>query len=128
MKDRIRTALNLLLQNTGDDWFIILEEPEHEKFVQFAYDEGPGLIFDLPFQALTDDEIEKAKKLMASFNIVPEELTAMDHPGGQKIGVQHSFSAQIGNDVELAVSLAYRVFREVYELADDTPFNVTIMR
>ena len=58
MKKRVESAIRMILENIGEGWFIILEEPETEKFVQFAYDEGSGLVFDLPFQALDDPEID----------------------------------------------------------------------
>lgn len=128
MKERIKHALQTIMQNKGDDWFIIIEEPEQEKFVQFAFDEGEGLIFDLPFQALNKTELAKARKLMAEFSITPEAQPAFDQHSGKEIGKQESFNAQVGGDLELAINLSYRVFVEVYGLVDTTPLNVTIMR
>ena len=128
MQERIRSALLTMLQNSGDDWFIIIEEPEHEKFVQFAFDESSGLFFDLPFQALTKAELEKAKKLFAGLSIDSQKAPMLDHPGGKEIGQQESFNYHVGRDIDLAVNLACRVFREVYALNDSARLDVTIMR
>ena len=86
MQERIRSALLTILQNSGDDWFIIIEEPEHEKFVQFAFDESAGLFFDLPFQALTKAELATAKSLFAGLAIDSQKAPMLDHPGGKEIG------------------------------------------
>lgn len=128
MKERIKNAIETLLHNTGDDWFIIIEEPVHEKFVQFAYDEESGLFFDLPFQALTSAELEKAGKLMTEFSIAAEKAATFDRPGGREIGVQESFNHHVGRNTELAVNLAWRVFLEVYGCNEETRLDVSIMR
>ncbi len=128
MKERIVQAIDTILKNHGDDWFIIIEEPEEEKFVQFAYDEGIGLFFDLPFQALDADELTRARKLLAEYSIVPASSQTYDEPGGKATGIQESFNHHVGRDAALAVALAYRVLKEVYGLDDDTELNVSIMR
>lgn len=128
MQERIRSALLTILQNNGDDWFIIIEEPEHEKFVQFAFDEPTGLFFDLPFQALTKDELEKARSLFARLAIDSQKVPVLDQPGGKEIGQQESFNHHVGRDIDMAVNFAYSVFREVYALDDSARLDVTIMR
>ncbi len=128
MKERIVQAIDTILKNRGDDWFIIIEEPEKEKFVQFAYDEGIGLFFDLPFQALEADELARARKLLAEYSIGPASSQTYDEPGGKATGVQESFNHHVGRDAALAATLAYRVLSEVYQLDDRTALNVTIMR
>ncbi len=128
MQERIRSALLAILQNTGDDWFIIIEEPEHEKFVQFAFDESSGLFFDLPFQALTKSELKRAGSLFAGLAIEPQKAPMLDKPGGKETGVQESFNHHVGRDIDQAVNLAYRVFKEVYAFDDSVRLDVTIMR
>jgi len=122
MKKRIESAVRLILQNNGDGWFMIFEEPKSEKFVQFAFDEDAGLIFDLPFQALTRAEKESAGVLLAGMGIGPATAEVFEGPDGDHIGQQCSYQAEVGFDAEMAVSLAYRVMREVYG------FDVTINR
>lgn len=128
MKERIEKAVEVLLQNAGDDWFMIIEEPAQEKFVQFAYDEESGLFFDLPFQALTQEELARARKVMAELSIAAAANATFDEPGGREIGVQESFNHHVDRDVKLAVDIAYRVFREVYGYGDSTRLDITIMR
>ncbi len=128
MRERIESAVKLILQNSGDDWFMILEESESEKFVQFAFDEDSGLVFDLPLQALTPEEIELSRTLLASYGIGSETAQVFDGPDGDEVGEQCSFQTVVGFDTELAVTLTYRIFREVYGFTDATRFDVTIMR
>jgi len=128
VQERIRSALLTILQNSGDDWFIIIEEPQHEKFVQFAFDESSGLFFDLPFQALTKEELERARRLFAELSIDSQKAPVLDQPGGKEIGQQESFNHHVGRDIDQAVNLAYSVFKEVYALHDSAGLDVTIMR
>ncbi len=117
MRDRIRAAVEMVLGNMGEGWFLIIEEPENEKFVQFALDEEAGLIFDLPFQALTDDEIEKARPVLGALGVNAVEVSDFS-----------SFQADIGKDVEFAVKVAIAVFCEVFGLNEGTHLDITINR
>jgi len=128
MKERIESAVKLILKNSGDGWFMIFEEPKSEKFVQFAFDEGSGLIFDLPYQALTGLEKDSARVLLAGMGVAPQTEDVFGGPEGDHIGQQCSFQAEIGFDAEMAVSLTYRVMREVYGFRDETKIDVTINR
>lgn len=126
MKKRIESAVRLVLENLGEGWFIIFEEPTAEKFVQFAYDEDTGLIFDLPFQALDEDELGRARQVLGEAGIGDEIAEIFDAPSGEKRGEQQSFNAMVGRDVEQAIDLVHRVFTYVYGFDDKTKFNVTI--
>ena len=126
MKKRIESAIRLTLDNVGEGWFIIIEEPTDEKFVQFAYDEDTGLIFDLPFQALDEDELARARQVLGEAGVGDETASVFDAPDGTKIGEQRSFNAMIERDVERAVDLVHRVFTYVYGFDDKTRFNITI--
>lgn len=126
MKKRIESAIRLILENIGEGWFIILEEPDTEKFVQFAYDEDTGLIFDLPFQALDEDELVRARQVLGEVGVGDEVASIFDSPDGEAVGEQRSFNSMVGSDVEQAVDLVHRVFTYVYGFDDKTRFNVTI--
>ncbi|EKD84417.1 MAG: hypothetical protein ACD_39C00061G0001 [uncultured bacterium] len=126
MKKRVESAIRLILENIGEGWFIILEEPDTEKFVQFAYDEDTGLIFDLPFQALDEDELVRARQVLGEAGVGDEVASIFDSPDGEAIGEQRSFNSMVGSDVEQAVDLVHRVFTYVYGFDDKTRFNVTI--
>ncbi|MBU1106742.1 MAG: hypothetical protein KKB51_08765 [Candidatus Riflebacteria bacterium] len=126
MKKRIESAIRTVLDNLGEGWFIILEEPTDEKFVQFAYDEDTGLIFDLPFQALDEDELARARQVLGEVGVGDETASVFDAPDGEKVGEQRSFNTLVGRDVDRAVDLVHRVFTYVYGFDDTTRFNVTI--
>lgn len=126
MKKRVESAIRLILENIGEGWFIILEEPDTEKFVQFAYDEDTGLIFDLPFQALDEDELVRARQVLGEVGVGDEVASIFDSPDGEAVGEQRSFNSMVGSDVEQAVDLVHRVFTYVYGFDDKTRFNVTI--
>ena len=147
MKERIKNAIEMLTTNKGEDWFTVLEEPKSEKFIQFTYDEGYGLQVDLPVVALQPEELAKAEKLMGEYGISkrvmepPEDdccCCGEDHEHGEHCdcGCEddeesdekfESFNEKV-DDNNKAVEIAYRVFKEVYGLPDDTAINVTIFR
>jgi len=128
MKKRIESAIRLILDNSGEGWFIILEDPSEEKFVQFAYDEDTGLIFDLPFQALNADELARAKQVLGEAGVGDESAGVFDGVDGEQIGEQRSFNAMVARDVDQAVDLVHRVFTYVYGFDERTRFNVSIGR
>ncbi|MDD3148716.1 MAG: hypothetical protein PHD82_15585 [Candidatus Riflebacteria bacterium] len=128
MRERIKTAIEMILQNKGEDWFIIIEEPEKEKFVQFTFDEGSGLYFDLPFQALDKSELERARKVLAEFSIFPGQADAYETHAEEKSGIQESFNHHVGQDLDLAVKISCRVFVDVFGYDESVSLNVTIMR
>lgn len=154
MKERIINAIDMLTSNRGEDWFVVLEDAKTEKFIQFTYDEGYGLQLDLPLVALEKDEAPKAEKLLAEYNITAREVEypeddecccedeecdcGHDHEhsehcdcgceGEEESGPFLSFNEKIGDDKAKAVEIAYRVFKEVYGLKDNTDLNVTIFR
>ena len=150
MKERIKNAIEMLTTNKGDDWFTVLEEPQSEKFIQFTYDEGYGLQLDLPVVALKPEELEKAEKLMAEYGIAKKVIEPSEddccccgdeeeHEHGENCNCNccdgeevceqkfESFNEKMDNN-DKAVEIAYRVFKEVYGLSDDTAINVTIFR
>ena len=148
MKERIANAINLLTTNRGDDWFTVLEEPKSEKFIQFTYDESYGLQIDLPVVALQPDELQKAEKLLAEYSIEKIEIEPSEDDccccgdkeehgencdcdccDGEKEceEVFESFNKKI-EDKSVAIEIAYRVFKEVYNMPDNTDINVTIFR
>lgn len=116
---RMLLGLQAVCENQGDGWFIIMEEPETESFVQFAFDEGEGLVFDCPTMSFNPEELENAIEVMARFGISHE------NPSGDDFS---SFNAAIGMDVELAAQIATAMFCEVFKFDDDLRFDITINR
>lgn len=145
LKDRIKTAIDMIVSNRGEDWFIVLEGAKDEKFVQFTYDEGYGLQLDLPVVALKVEELARAEKLLGEYSIVKRKIEYSEE-GDCCCGEEHgkdehcdcgcedrskeifeSFNEKI-EDTNRAVEIAYRVFKEVYLYQDNWELNVTIFR
>ncbi|MDN5279235.1 MAG: hypothetical protein PWR01_3200 [Clostridiales bacterium] len=115
--ERMLTALKVLTANVGEGWFIIMEEPESEFFVQFAFDEGSGLVFDCPTMSFSEEEMARATRVMQRFGIELENLSDDEFA---------SFNADIGMDIEKAAQIGSSMFREVFMFSDNTPFNIVI--
>jgi hypothetical protein len=103
--DRVRRALYALLQRDGDDAFVIFEDQRTQKFVQFAGSSSEGLLLDLPLQALTGAERERAAVILCGG-------TMPDDAGGACAAFQVPFH----QDVEAATAATMQVFLNVYGL------------
>jgi hypothetical protein len=118
--NKIGTALSNLLKRQNEDAFVIIEEPKSQKFVQFAGSANEPLIFDLPAQGLTEDELDQAKAVLGEYDIEMEGTEIYEDESMQKVvDTQYGFSAVLGEDLDLAVELAVRVLSEVYGLGED---------
>ncbi len=116
---RMLLGLQAVCENQGDGWFIIMEEPETESFVQFAFDEGDGLVFDCPTMSFNPEELANAIEVMSRFGV------AHENPAGDDFS---SFNANIGMNIELAAKIATAMFSEVFKFNDDVRFDITINR
>ena len=113
--NKIGTALTDLKQRVNDDAFIIIEEPSSQKFVQFAGSVNEPLIFDLPAQGLTEEELDRARVVLGEYEIEMEGNPMYEDESMQKVvDTQYGFSAIIGDDIDLGVELAVRVLSEIY--------------
>lgn len=118
INDRVVCALKTICGNVGEGWFVILEEPESEKFVQFAFDQGEGLVFDCPTMAFDEEEMSRATRVMERFGISSGDLGTN--------GQISSFSADIGMNIELGAQIVAAMFREVFLFPDTVVFNIEI--
>ncbi|GAB4275090.1 MAG: hypothetical protein Kow0029_15950 [Candidatus Rifleibacteriota bacterium] len=118
--DRMKLALNIIIGNKGDGWFVIMEEPDSEKFVQFAFDEDSGLYFDCPIMAFSDDELRAAHRVMKRFGV------SFDDPKADQDF--SSINTDVGFDAELGAQIASAFFREVFLFSDNVSFNIEISR
>ncbi len=119
MIDRISSAIDLVCGNSGDGWFVIFEEPETEKFVQFAFDEESGLYFDLPTMNLSADERTNALFIFRQFGV---DL------GDQIENFPESINLEIGFEKKLAIQLSEKVFAEIFKFDETCSINITIDR
>jgi hypothetical protein len=115
--EKIKNGLSLLMQNSGDGWIIIFEEPETEKFVQFALDYEEGLFFDCPSISFSEQEKQRAEVVMHRYNLKESSPSEDDFT---------TYNGKIGSDIEKASRLASDVFREVFLFNDDKALNITI--
>ena len=104
-KEEIRSALESLLQKEGLDAFVIIDETNSGKFVQFAVNENQ-LLFDLPTGQLNDNQLDKAKSILAEFEIFHQVQR-------NEFGV---FTKEIGGDVDLAIEIVERLIKEVFNI------------
>lgn len=113
LKAKIKTALENLLQRENEDAFVVFEEVNTGKFVQFAGGKYEELLFDLPAQPLEEYELEKAKVVLQPYNITFEEVEVFDE-NGNAAGKQKSFTQPLNNDVDLATELVEKVMTDIY--------------
>jgi hypothetical protein len=92
---------------------VIIEEPNSGKFVQFGW---KTLMVDLPIQTLSDDEMQRAERVMARFQIPKRTAESLS---------ETSFQKHLGDDVDLAVRVTEAVFREIYLFPKDISLKFT---
>lgn len=118
--DKIGNALKDLKTRQNEDAFLIIEESKSQKFVQFAGSTEEPLIFDLPAQGLTEDELERAKAVLGEYDVEMEGTPMYEDETMQKVvDTQYGFSAVLGDNLNLAVELAVRILTEVYQFDED---------
>ena len=115
--ERMLVGLKAVAGNVGEGWFIIMEEPDSERFVQFAFDEGQGLVFDCPTISFDEEELARATRVMEKFGI------RLESPSGDDFT---SFCANIGMNLDLGARIASETFREVFMFPDNTSFDISI--
>lgn len=113
--ERIRTELLSMMKKEGPYTFLIFEEPKSGKFVQFAGNQNEELLFDLPSDQLSKDELQKASKILKGYDIKHETSpTYTDETETVENGTLSAFSKRINNDIDLAVELTSRVMIDVF--------------
>ena len=124
--ERITNALFALLKRDNDDAFVIFEDAASGKFVQFAGSSAQPLLLDLPSQALTAGEQERAHALFSELG--SGDATHADlynKPGGKVVGRQVSYQLDFGQNAERAAEATRRIFSEVYCLPDQFDLGVS---
>ena len=96
------------------------------KFVQFAWGEAEGIIFNLPSQALDKEELELASKKLKKYGIEYESWPLYDAAGERVVDEHGGFNKNLGNDIALAQKLARLMLYEVYGLDRSIKLSVTI--
>ena len=101
--------------------FVIIEEPQSGKFVQFAGSKDEPLLLDLPSQALSPDEMTKVKSVFAELGYPdPETYETAWYPGELP-----NILVRFGTDVDKAAEAAVAVLHRVYGLDEHTKLKLT---
>jgi hypothetical protein len=119
---RIYDALVALLHRGEEDSFVLIEEPQSEKFVQVG--KGRCLGMDVPCVALTNLEAERASKF---FHALGEECPREYNAPNPKTGRRQpgaAFYHDFGNDAKGAAKAALAFFVEVYGFPADVELSV----
>jgi len=111
----IKTALaTLVKEGDPESSFIIFENPQTEKFVQFAF-LGEGLLCDIPLQELSKEEENVIKSMMGD--------KATDARTGELISYQKWFSVI---ELDKAAEFVETIFIKVFKLPEDYTIKTEI--
>jgi hypothetical protein len=104
----IEMALTTLVkEGDPESSFIIFENPQTEKFVQFAF-LGDGLVCDIPLQELSKDEENAIKSIM--------EEKATNARTDELISYQKWFNV---TELNKAAEFVETIFTKVFKLPED---------
>ena len=98
----LKAAMDSLIASGAEEGFVIFETDDG-KFLQFTYDKGDGLTFDLPRVNMSPQEQKRLKELEGMEAITETEL---------------SYLLQVGTDTRMGADLAHRIFRSVFQCGD----------
>ncbi len=119
---KISRALSTLLKAKASDAFVIFEEKETGKYVQFAGSVREPLLFDLPVVALDNAELKRACAVLGR---EPEtEQIYTDPTATVPAGEMAHFTISLGRDIQEGARLTCAIFRDVYQFPPD--FQLTI--
>lgn len=109
-KERIREIYNAIKSAIDNrEVFVIIENPESGKFVQFAIEHDEKImIMDIPLTELTTSELDKLK------TEVGEEGAYL--ATGELITIQKSFKFDVINE---ASQMVEKIFIEIFNLSED---------
>ena len=99
----MKTAMDGLVSSGAEEGFVIFETDDG-KFLQFAYNKGEGLTFDLPRVNMSPQEQQRLKEQEGLDAITETEL---------------SYLLQIGVDTKMGARLADRIFQDVFQCGKD---------
>src|SRR5262249_42799028 len=110
----ITTALKRLLAQPEDAMpFVIVENANTKKFVQFTGSLGSPLLLDLPAQTLSEAEFYRAVGFFRSRGVEGQQYELLDAPGGRPVADQFTFQLPL-NSVAEAAEVTLALFAEVY--------------
>ncbi len=121
--EEFKAALTEMLAQTKDPFVIIEDAATKEKFVQFYNEEG-RISIDVPKVALKGDEPKRAQKYFSGLDIEIEITTEFD-PNTKEFFKNESWFKIFPKDkMDDVINIALGVFFEVYQLKQDSKFNI----
>ncbi len=121
--EEFKKALNEMLAQTRDPFVIIEDAATKEKFVQFFNEEG-RISIDVPKVALKADELKRAQKYFSGLDIEIETTTVFD-PNTKEFFENESWFKIFPKDkIDDVINISLGVFFEVYQLKQDSKFNI----
>jgi len=123
-REAIRAALERLTLRGNKDAFVIIEDKGTGRFVQYAGGLTQGLLFDLPVQGLTPQELSRAACVLGRYGVYLEQHPMYDRPGGRKVGTSLALNRDLGRDIEAATEIAYAALTEIYMVRE--PIDLSI--
>jgi hypothetical protein len=121
-ENRIYVELIALLRHGADGSFVVIEERQSRKFVQFG--KGRCLGMDVPLVNLSTEEADHAFRFFEELGEkYPREYHAPDPKSGK---VRHgaSFKHDFGDDAQSAARAAWSFFQDVYGFPPDVKLSI----
>ncbi|MES0828476.1 tetratricopeptide repeat protein [Ruegeria sp. SCP11] len=121
--EQATNALNRMRERP--EGFVIIEQRPAGKFVQFATSANRNILMNVPYQALSDAENERAAKFFADRDFDASYEALVYGPATSKqVGVQRSYEVILDEDGGAAAKLAEDFFAEVYLFSDGFSFYI----
>lgn len=115
--------LNRLTARSNEDAFVVLEDADTKKFVQFG--RGPTIKLDLPLAALSDVEADRASAFFRKLGVLaPRELSAPDPSQNNRLRRHATFEYDFGSDATLAATTSLELFAAVYGITPTPQFRL----
>jgi len=118
--------LETLLHRGYDQGFVIIRDPQSDKFIQFAKyidDVGRvGLRFDFPLAPWSSRYYQKLKDAFMERDILFEVVHTGESP------VEEFVAVDVGDRLPLARNIVRLVLQEVFEVASGVRFNISFER
>lgn len=123
LQEQITTHLERFLEHGVDGSFLIIEDKNTKKFVQFE-NHNNKLIFDLPLKALSPPEQSRAVRVLSEYGFAVQTDPLLDGPGGNIVDYWSGWNVELPGAATQGGEIGGRVFYEVFQLAGDIELSV----
>ncbi len=100
--------------------FVVFQDRNTGKFVQFSGDQDQPLLLDLPLHALMPGEQKRAAILFSKLGVNHPTIAQLySYPSGEQTVLSHSYQFTFVEDVEAAVSITLETFLFVFGISEE---------